>query len=414
MSNSGKMWLSFGLIGILLFVILYFNPSLYKTPWAIQRWIEISLVLLFSNYISKVSYHDVLTVAKARIEKGYFGQIDPEMMKVVDNILVFEYSGILYGLLIGIFIYRRLTKEEHKKSLNFDELLFELSKHFRFARCMIELDPTKNQKILDFSQTPFRLKEEIIPFFKKNGAIGAFRYAPTSEESFYMIRDKADAACLKTLGRRFTSIDDLTYYEKWLFAVFCLKLKSKKYGKDKEYQDAETILGDISYHINGEGNLKRANALTNAAIKKYRNDPDIMRFCNEHSFVSGVLKELFHQAKSRGVHPSFHFNWLYTVDRTLMLVLDETGMPDERGGVIEVASPESGIECLYPRLHWTNEKKTKTRLFDPACSYIMDYIEEYLVKTYGFVKESEAIAIIAEQQKRFEGQGEIEKSPDAA
>lgn len=409
MSNSGKMWLSFVLIGIFVILLLYFNPILYKTPWAIERWIEISLVLLFSYLVSKVDYHQVLTVAKARIEMGNFSTIEPEMMKVVDEILVYEYSGILYTILLAIFIIHRLTREEYNTSLNFDELLNELSKHFRFARCMIHLDPTKGAKVLDFTKTAFRLKEEIIPFFKRHNAIGTFRFTPTSEESFYMIRDKADAACLRTLGRRFKSVDDLHYYEKWLFAVFCLKLKSKKYGEDQEFKDAETILGDISYHLNGEGNLKRVNQMTNAALKKYRNDPEIVKYCNSHSFVSGVLKQLYHQAKSRGVHPSFHFNWLYTVDRTLMLVLDETGMPDERGGVVEVASPESGIECLYPRLHWTNEKKAGTRLFEPACSYIMDYIEDYLVKTYGFVKETEALAVIAEQKKRFEKQGEEEQ-----
>jgi hypothetical protein len=403
------MWLSFVLIGIFVILLLYFNPILYKTPWAIERWIEISLVLLFSYLVSKVDYHQVLTVAKARIEMGNFSTIEPEMMKVVDEILVYEYSGILYTILLAIFIIHRLTREEYNTSLNFDELLNELSKHFRFARCMIHLDPTKGAKVLDFTKTAFRLKEEIIPFFKRHNAIGTFRFTPTSEESFYMIRDKADAACLRTLGRRFKSVDDLHYYEKWLFAVFCLKLKSKKYGEDQEFKDAETILGDISYHLNGEGNLKRVNQMTNAALKKYRNDPEIVKYCNSHSFVSGVLKQLYHQAKSRGVHPSFHFNWLYTVDRTLMLVLDETGMPDERGGVVEVASPESGIECLYPRLHWTNEKKAGTRLFEPACSYIMDYIEDYLVKTYGFVKETEALAVIAEQKKRFEKQGEEEQ-----
>ena len=407
MSNTGKMWISFLLIAVFVMLLLYFNPAIYKTPWALERWVEISIILLFSNYVSRVDYHQVLTVAKARIEKGHFSSIDPEMMKVVDNILVYEYSGLIYGFLIAVFIVNRLTKEEHRTSLNFDELLNELSKHFRFARCMIHLDPTKGAKVLDFTKTPFRLKEEIIPFFKRHGAIGSFRYTPTSEESFYMIKEKADAACLKTLGRRFKSVDDLHYYEKWLFAVFCLKLKSQRYGDDQEFKDAETILGDISYHLNGEGNLKRVNKLTTAAIAKYRDDPEIVQYCKSHSFVSGVLKQLYHQAKSRGVHPSFHFNWLYTVDRTLMLVLDETGMPDERGGVVEVSSPESGIECLYPRLHWTNEKKAGTRLFEPACSYIMDYIEEYLVKSYGFVKESEAVAVMAEQNERFEKSGQV-------
>ncbi len=400
MSNSAKMWISFVLVFGLIFILMYFNPFLYKTPWALERWVEISIVLFYSNHISTVDYHRVLSVALERIEKGSFASIDSQMMNVIDNILVYEYSGFIYTGCLAFFVMRRLTREEFNKSLDFEELLKELSRHFRFARCMIHLDPTKDVKVLDFKQTPFRLKEEIIPFFKRHGAIGSFRVTPTSNESSYMIREKADAACLRTLGRRFTSVDDLHYYEKWLFAAFCLKLKSKKYGADKEFKDAETLLGDISYHLNGEGNLKRAELITKNAIEKYRNDPEILGYINKHAFVSGVLKELFHRAKSRGVHPVFHFTWLFTVDRTLMLVLEETGMPDERGGVLEISSPESGIECLYPRLHWSNETKLGAKLFEPTCSYIMDYIEGYLVKTYGFVSEAEANKIIAEQKKR--------------
>lgn len=400
MSNSAKMWISFVLVFGLVFILMYFNPILYKTPWALERWAEISIVLLYSNHISTVDYHRVLSVALERIEKGSFSSIDSQMMNVIDNILVYEYSGFIYTGLLALFVIRRLTREEFNKSLDFEELLKELTRHFRFARCMIHLDPTKGVKVLDFKQTPFRLKEEVIPFFKRHGAIGSLRVTPTSNESYYMIREKADAACLRTLGRRFTSVDDLHYYEKWLFAAFCLKLKSKKYGADKEFKDAETLLGDISYHLNGEGDLKRAELITKNAIEKYRNDSEILGYINKHAFVSGVLKELFHRAKSRGVHPVFHFTWLFTVDRTLMLVLEETGMPDERGGVLEISSPESGIECLYPRLHWSNETKLGAKLFEPTCSYIMDYIESYLVKTYGFVSEAEANKIIAEQKKR--------------
>lgn len=410
MSNSGKMWVAFVLVFGLAFLLLYFNPVLYKAPWAIERWLEISIILLWSNHVSKVDYHRILTVAQERIEKGSFGSIDAEMMNIVDNILVYEYSGFIYTGLMALYLIHRLTREEFNKSLDFEELLREQTRYFRFARCMIALDPTKGVKKLDFKTTPFRLKEEIIPFFKRHGAISSLRVTPTSNESFYMIREKADAACLRTLGRRFTSVDNLHYYERWLFAAFCLKLKSKKYGTDKEFKDAETLLGDISYHLNGEGDLKRAEAITNAAIEKYRNDPEILGYIGKHAFVSGVIKELFHRAKARGVHPAFHFTWLFTVDRTLMLVLEETGMPDERGGVLEISSPESGIECLYPRLHWSNETKLGAKLFDPTCSYILDYIESYLMKTYGFISEAEANKIIAEQKKRLNEKREAEES----
>lgn len=408
MKNNAALWALVACFVIMAVIVVHYNPVVYKAPWALIRFLEISAILLFSNYVSKVDFHDVLSVAHARIMKGHFGSIDSKMMNVIDNILVYEYTGFIYAALAALFFYKRFNRETFDKSLNFDELLGELSRHFRFARCMIALDPTKDVKTLDFSKGPFALKMEIIPYLEKHAAIGRFRVSPTADESRYMIRDKADSALIRTLGRRFKSVDDLNYYERWLFAAFCLKLKSKKYGADQPFKDAETLLGDISYHLNGEGNLKRANAITKAAIAKYRNDPEIVGYCNKHAFVSGVLKELFHRAKSRGVHPCFHFTWLFTVDRTLMLVLEETGMPDERGGIPEISAPESGIECLYPRLHWTNENKQGVRLFEPACSYILDYIEQTLVKNYDFMTEADSLAIISEQAKRTAAANEVD------
>jgi hypothetical protein len=414
MKDSGKMWIAFSLVAAFFLVIIYFNPILYKTPWAIWRFIELSLILAVSNFVSRVDYHGVLSVAYERILSGSWSTINTEMMSVVDNILVNEYSGYAYSLLLIVFFVIKFTREEYRKSLNFDELLEQLSRHFRFARCMIHLDPTKGVKALDMTQGPFRLKEEVVPFLKKHNAIGSFQMTPVSEESFYLKKNVSDETLLKTLGRKFEGIDNLNYYERWLFAVFCVYIKSKKYG-DALCREGDLILGDISYYINGEGNLRRANALTNKIIKQYMKDDQIQKVCKSHYYISGVLKSLFRLAKSRGVHPSFHFQWLYTIDRTLMLVLDETGMPDERGSVLEVASPESGIECYYPRLHWTNEMIAKTKLYEPTCSYIITtFLEDYLVRVYNFVPEVEALAIIAMQAEKAKKREEAQAANSAS
>lgn len=400
-NNNGYMWILVVMMMGLFFAIFYFNPILYKAPWVLLRFIELSVILLWSNYISTVDYHGVLTAAHDRLLLGNWGTVRLDMMDVVDDILVHEYTGLFYAALFALYAYRRYSKEEFNTTLNFDQLLAQLSRHFRFARCMIHLDPTKGVDVLDFTQGPFRLKEKIIPFLKRNGAIGSLLLTPVSDETFYLNKAKADEVLLKTLGRKFTTVNNLHYYEKWLFAAFCLYIKSRKFG-DKFCRDGDLILGDISYHINGEGNLKQANKMTEDVINKYINDPQIKTITKSHNYVHGVLRELFHQAKSRGTHPSFHFQWLFTIDRTLMLVLDETGMPNERvdnaSASPEVASPESGIECLYSRLHWTNEKMARTRLYEPACSYIIDTIEEMLVNTYDFMPEREAIEILKERE----------------
>lgn len=388
------LWLSVALIIVAFAAVLYFFPIIYKAPWAIFRFIEISILLLFSNYIMRLEYHLALTAAWERIVNGNWNTIISEMMLVVDDIMVNEYSGSVYTvILMGIFA-RRITRERFNKTLNFDELLEQLSRHFRFARCMIALDPTKGEKVMDFSKGPFRLKEEIITFLERHQAIGKFKVSATESESSYMIRDKAEAALLNTLGPKFKGFDALQDHEKWLCAAFIFFIKSTKYGESKEYLNGETILGDVGYYFNREGNLRRVNRLVQLAKSSYLDDPDIKSCLNGHAYVYGVIKQLFHMAKSKGVHPSLQFTWLFTKDRTLALVLEETGMKDERGAVIEVASPESGIECIAPRLHWTNETVQQTKLYEPACLYILDWVDDYLVNIYSFVRETDAKQII--------------------
>jgi hypothetical protein len=201
---------------------------------------------------------------------------------------------------------------------------------------------------------------------------------------------------LKQLGRRHKNWTTYTDYEKWIVAAFMCYLAAKKFD-DANHQMGDEILGDASYHFNDEQfSHKQVTNKADAAIAMHCELPVIKNIGHSHAFTNTVIRQLFHLSKSKGVHPAFHFSWLYTVDRTLALILNETGMPNERGGGIEVGPPESCIEAIYARAHWINEVKTKSKLLSPCCRYTLDDVEDYAVRMYGYKREADMKEIIAE------------------
>lgn len=379
---------------IVVGVIGYYFPITFKGPWAAFRYAEISIVhtMPFIDESTKTFLGNVLNT----LERKSWASINYDGMRNVDGAMLPITGWIYVAIFMFIVWYKKLRKPTYKKHLDYEGLLDELSKYYRFARCMITLNPLKNVDSIDVTQGDFRIKESPASYLASLGAIKQIKVEGLRKPILFMDKKVAHKGMLKQLGRRHKDWDSYDDYERWLIAAFMCFIASKKFGDDIQ-NEGEQILGDASYYFNSEMSFKLVKQRADAAIEKYKDNPIVKEIAQSHAFTSGVIRELFHISKTRGIHPAFHFLWLFTVNRTLALLLNETGMPDERGGSVEIGPPESCIECFYPRVHWFNEKVAKRSIMEPMTEYALDDVDEYLIEIYNFKPFSELGEIIETQ-----------------
>lgn len=370
----------------------YFYPILWKGPWALFRYCEINTILFLFPLPS--SLESELSGVIFALDNKPWGSLNYTGMMTVDRMML-TITGWVYIVIFMAFIINKLRLPTYTKHLNYEQLLSELSKHYRFARCMIKLNPLKEMKEIDVTKSAFAIKKSPKLFMTEIGATSTLRIPGSSIKYTYINKDIAHNKMLKQLGRRHKDWTTYTDYEKWIVAAFMCYLAAKKFD-DTNHQMGDEILGDASYHFNGEQfSHKQVTNKAEKAIAMHCELPVIKNIGHSHAFTNTVIRQLFHMSKTKGVHPAFHFSWLYTVDRTLALVLNETGMPNERGGGIEVGPPESCIEALYTRAHWINEVKTGGKLLSPSCRYTLDDVEDYMVRMYGYKREEDINEMIA-------------------
>lgn len=394
-----------GLIVAICAVVGYFFPITYKGPWALFRIVEISIVtfLPILPFDKHAELTDILNVLKERP----WDSLNYSGMRNVDATMLPVTGWFYIASMVFVVWFFRIRKPTYKKHLDYEGLLDELSKYYRFARCMIKLNPIKDMKEIDITKGDFRVREAPTYYMAKIGAVKQLKVPGSRKPFLYIDKEVAHSKMISQLGRRHRDWSSYTDYERWLIAAFMCFICSKKFGDDLQHE-GEMILGDASYYFNDEMPYEKVNERVNSVIEKHANNELIRNISRSHAYTTGVIRELFHISKTRGIHPAFHFSWLYTVDRTLAMLLNETGMPDERGGGIEIGPPESCIESFYPRIHWFNEKRAKTRFIGPVTKYALDDIEEYLCDFFDFKRKDELPDLIEQVGK----ENEMTLSPD--
>lgn len=167
-------------------------------------------------------------------------------------------------------------------------------------------------------------------------------------------------------------LDNLSDYEKALFAIFGLRIIRERKGKELA---AQVLLDDLNESSRGVGIPKWE--ISNPIFERLKTNEKILDTIKAHSYVRTALVEMLCCArKLDGVLPPSNFIWVRPIDPVLFYALNRAPIVPER-----LHTP-SFVESAGVLAQWQSERvafNNNHKLNAPYLEHAIDAIEEDLM-----------------------------------
>lgn len=167
-------------------------------------------------------------------------------------------------------------------------------------------------------------------------------------------------------------LDNLTNYERALFAIFGLRIIRERKGKDLS---AQILLDELNESCRGTGIPKWE--ISEPIFQRLKTNSQIIDVIKAHSYVRTALVEMLCCArKLDGVLPPSNFIWLRPIDPILFYALNRAPIVPER-----LHTP-SFVESAGVLAQWQSERvafNNNHKLNAPYLEHAIDAIEEDLM-----------------------------------
>ena len=338
---------------------------------------------------------------------------------IYDHLTFAGYSirwiALLFGVFFMVFIFVcGKVQRKTNRYTNFNNLL-EYSKE-----TFPHLKPALAQDLLNKNPDIglYRREESPIRFAINNRLVKAYQLkrkgvlknnqpvyvSITNEKGLYCLKDDisnhiskihdlcefeyktAENVFIKQLGKRFTSVENLSIEKKAMMAVF-IAFYSPDYGKEKAFE----LLKQFNHSWNWkkvhdkDGNLiptiKNDFINTNgidAIITNGLKNEFIAKAIASHAYEDTMLCSLLQLARTKGKLWSAFWYWLLPVNRTLFWALDAMG------------GHTSWTEAAAVFSHYKAELKFETPLVTPFITPAVEGLYYYLDQTEGWIMSKES------------------------
>lgn len=147
--------------------------------------------------------------------------------------------------------------------------------------------------------------------------------------------ERAGAVFRAQLGRPWTGFENLTPSEFAIVAALVPRIAATDVTMpDKDYKEAmettRSLIRDYwgdaadSYQVETDS-LKVDLTRAKAAVRKYRDHPNVRKLTGGHAYVATVIYRLIHECRVLGVLQPAELRWLRVTDRRLWLFVDNVG-----------------------------------------------------------------------------------------
>jgi len=236
---------------------------------------------------------------------------DPQNVSFEQLWNVLGWTGRFYlPLPVGLSLWGIICSLKHrsqkvKRSLTADTLPFVMSKH---APAIIPV--LQYGDMLNTNAPGQESRKTPLEFAKQNKLIRLGR----------LDTEKTRLVFGRQVGRKISGLDELSPYEKALFAVFAIRM----FGLASEAKDAQSLLDTLNRScVKGIPNF----TLAKKVFQKYVQEEDAIKLVRFFPYPSTLLLYMHRKACERGGLPSSHFRWLKPIDRPLWYALNASGRP---------------------------------------------------------------------------------------
>lgn len=241
-----------------------------------------------------------LMAAMRMIETRHVREITGAQLSQLSSDLRFFMFPLFAGF-IGWYAWGAIKKnpsQKFKRVLGRKDLAIEMSKDFPWAL------PALQQDLIKASIHKGRWAMALTPLqFARKYALLNGRNVDTA---------RAEKLFSSQLGKLWTGPKRLPPATRAIFACFAAQVCRDKKG-------ANDALRELVISISSSSPVWTKS---NALLKKYADDPRVLRICNNHAYQYTVMISMFDAAKKIGVFPPNFFLWLRPRNRKLWLVLN--------------------------------------------------------------------------------------------
>ncbi|EGR2119009.1 hypothetical protein ACN1T8_001308 [Vibrio cholerae] len=416
MADRNDPYEGFGWIIALVFSLMVILMAIvdepFTIPWAAFRYVESYLwtsLPFMPDYI-----HDTHYELRKFLSQSDWKDLTWWNVFSVERTLSYTTTWIYIIPATKYFflnLRKNRLKDRLKKRLDFEQMLHDQSQVYRYTRYLIKHNPLKYGT--DLNKGIFAIRASVLHGLKK------MRILWPDRENGTLIFDEARAVDVFSDQLRYLlpkDLNELNFLHKYYMCVFSLRLgdlpnvydnreikraKAKlklikfaqgiinnflfslfpfrKHLKRKlselrifyaygDFKNEITLnedsfnetfrlnfLGDLSYHYNGELDLKYIERHVNHIFPQVLACKSFIELRSQHAYVESLLRRLLFEGRSIGKMPPNHFSFLKMVDRQLWYALNDEGLPGasiEAAGVYSHYELErrSGIKSYFPHV----------------------------------------------------------------
>lgn len=289
-----------------------------------------------------------------------------DKLDIVNNFLGYLLSPYVIIILLWCS-YKIYAKKIFKDKYSVNSLAIAQSKRWAQIKPIVydhperEPDLNKGKWAMGLRAEVFVQKHELLNHYENE--IGDLRFSLNEEKSYKVF--------LSQMGRKWTSVDDLSIEERQIYALFITKACRKT-------EDAQKLIDLLANAYTSQKFfflfdkiikrrlMKKANKQVEISIKKYSDKENVKKCINSYFYVKTVLSALLEEARKDGVLAPADFLWLKYQNRSLWYMLNNIGRKS------------SWVECSGPWSHYLMEKLLERKVANPTIDNAVKALDEYL------------------------------------
>lgn len=295
------------LLAVVLFsAVLYhfFKAEIVGTIFYI-KYHELKFISIFApHYASLINWINVTRTGQVQWSDVVY------LSKDVGYAL--QYPVVFISLALGAITYFFHPDSGFNETESMKTLYKKVHPLFPATQIMSGLDLANE----DIAKGPWAMALTPVEYGKK------YKLLSRNHETGGVVVDivKAKSVFSKQLGRPWSGIQDLTPYEKGLFAALCAFV-----NYDRKLGDhlLEQMAASANIQTVNKGGINYAGI--DAAIKKHAESPAVQSVVNNHGFVLTVLAAMLETARETGIVQNALYLWLKPVDRNLWYTFNNVG-----------------------------------------------------------------------------------------
>ena len=281
-----------------IFIALFFVAKVWLGEEI--AWVYTKLRLVWIQVITLFWEKENLMLAKHMLLTRKVSELTPEQLSMLSKDLRF-FMYPFWAAFVGYIGYKSIKKNpgrRFKRKLSRQDLAKEMSEFFPWTIPALQQDLLKEP----IHEGKWSMAKNPLQFAREYGLLNG----KSLDEK------RADKLFALQVGKLWSGPERLNKYTKAVFGCLIAQVCQDKDGADAAQRELAISVS------RGNPNFTVSNAL----VKKYKDDPRVLAICARHAYQYTVLMALFEEGKAIGIFPPNHFLWLKPINRQLWFVID--------------------------------------------------------------------------------------------